>query len=79
MGVPGESEGTAFLFVLVVNSQLLLDLAVRGPKVIGRWSGAESAVKFSNWLSSLNQASGFRRNLLSVVIRVVEQKENIGR
>ena len=35
MGVPGEPEGTAFLYVLVVNSQLLLDLAVHRPKLIG--------------------------------------------
>lgn len=46
--------------------------------VVRRWSSAKSAVKISNRLGSENQASGFRRNLLSVVISVGEQKENIG-
>lgn len=46
--------------------------------VVRRWSGAKSAVKINNWLGSENQASGFRRNLLSLVTGVGEQKENIG-
>ena len=75
-----EPKGTAFLYdYLVINSQLLSDVAVPRRKVVRRLSGVKSAVKISNWLGGLNQASGFRRNLLSLVTRVVEQKENIGR
>lgn len=47
--------------------------------VVRRWSGVKSAVKISSWPGSENQGSGCRKNLLSVVTRVVvEQKENIG-